>query len=238
MQPSEVVPNFAHADIVVNVIDTRQKLAQMVVKAGLSLVSDGRYANSHHHLAHETVLLDGQTMSGRKGTAIAADTIIQGLDPIGIGKLKFSFLKVDPQSQIDYRPNEPQDNQAAFIMYQHARIRGIERKAKDAGINGTPDWNQIGNLELDLAKIIVKYPSVLEVCVRDVTPHPMCAYALELATAFNDYYNHKGTDGRPDTNILNSIAGLREARLAIAVRLADQIKEVLNVLGIDTPDEM
>ncbi len=259
---------FAHADQVVNVIDARQQFPQMVVKAGLSLVSDGTYALKHHHLANETVLLEGETMSGRKGTTVPADDVVtqaksraletlKSINPdlmmqkpleapvvasvVGLGALKFTFLKSEPKRQIDFRWDTAlalQGDTAVVVQYAHARIRSIARKAKDAGINGAPDWNQIGNLELDLAKVIAKYPSVLELCVRDVTPHPMCAYALELATAFNGYYNHKGTDGKPDTSVLHAPEGLREARLELVTRVADAIREALGVLGIDAPEEM
>ncbi len=259
---------FAHADQVVNVIDARQQFPQMVVKAGLSLVSDGTYALRHHHLANETVLLEGETMSGRKGTTVPADDVVseaksraldtlKSINPellaqkpneapliasiVGVGALKFTFLKSEPKRQIDFRWDTAlalQGDTAVVVQYAHARIRSIARKAKDAGINGAPDWDQIGNLELDLAKVIAKYPNVLELCVRDVTPHPMCAYALELATAFNGYYNHKGADGRPDTSVLHAPEGLREARLELVVRVADAIREALGVLGIDAPDEM
>ncbi len=298
---------FAHADQVVNVIDARQQFPQMVVKAGLSLVSDGAYALKHHHLANETVLLEGETMSGRKGTTVPADDVINeavnralnfitgggsirqlgqqinqklmedkeeskelphqqtttpgsGMNPIefpilkelklhvdkiarvvGLGALKFTFLKSEPKRQIDFRWDTAltlQGDTAVVVQYAHARIRSIARKAKDAGINGAPDWNQIGNLELELAKVIAKYPSILELCVRDVTPHPMCAYALELATAFNGYYNHKGADGKADTSVLHAPEGLREARLLLIDRVADAIREALGVLGIDAPEEM
>ncbi len=259
---------FAHADQVVNVIDARQQFPQMVVKAGLSLVSDGTYALKHHHLANETVLLEGETMSGRKGTTVPADDVVaqaksraletlKTINPdlmvqkpveapviasiVGLGALKFTFLKSEPKRQIDFRWDTAlalQGDTAVVVQYAHARIRSIARKAVNAGINGTPDWNQIGSLELDLAKVIAKYPSVLELCVRDVTPHPMCAYALELATAFNGYYNHKGADGKADTSVLHAPEGLREARLELVVRVADAIREALGVLGIDAPDEM
>jgi arginyl-tRNA synthetase len=259
---------FAHADEVVNVIDARQQFPQMVVKAGLSLVSDGVYALRHHHLANETVLLEGETMSGRKGTTVPADDVvaeskIRALETlkninqklidekpevvpgvtsmVGIGALKFTFLKSEPKRKIDFRWDTAlalQGDTAVVIQYAHARSRSIARKYEEAGFSGVPDWNQIGNLELDLAKVIAKYSSVLELCVRDVTPHPMCSYALELAGAFNAYFNHKGVDGKPDTSVLHAPEGLREARLELVVRVADAIREALSVLGIDAPEEM
>jgi arginyl-tRNA synthetase len=259
---------FAHADQVVNVIDARQQFPQMVVKAGLSLVSDGTYALKHHHLANETVLLEGETMSGRKGTTVPADDVVaeskvraikvlEELNPnlilekpeyvpvvtsmIGIGALKFTFLKSEPKSQIDFRWDKAlalKGDTAVVVQYAHARSRSIARKYQEAGFSGVPDWNQIGILELELAKTVSRYAEVLELCVRDVTPHPMCSYVLELAGAFNAYFNHKDENGKPDTRVLQSPEGLREARLELVVRVADAIKEALGVLGIDAPDEM
>jgi arginyl-tRNA synthetase len=289
---------FAHADQVVNVIDARQQFPQMVVKAGLSLVSDGTYALKHHHLANETVLLEGETMSGRKGTTVPADDVVSEAksralnllntrsfsddeEPIddpgqlaaierreteistktGLGALKFAFLKAEPKRQIDFRWDQAlalQGDTAPVVQYAYARARRIFRteawQSDDFQTNmrqvkeeesqkrerwaAKADWKSIGSLELDLAKVIAKYPSVLELCVRDVTPHPMCAYALELANAFNGYYNHKDANGKPDTSAIHAPEGLREARLLLIGRVADAIREALGVLGIEAPEEM
>jgi arginyl-tRNA synthetase len=259
---------FAHADQVVNVIDARQQFPQMVVKAGLSLVSDGTYALKHHHLANETVLLEGETMSGRKGTTVPADDVVaeskvralkvlEDINPnlivqkpdyvpvltstVGIGALKFTFLKSDPKRQIDFRWDKAlalQGDTAVPIQYAHARSRSIGRKYNEAGLSGMADWTQIGNLELEMAKVISKYPDVLMQCVKDVTPHPMCTYALELGVVLNGYMNHKDEKGNYDTRILDAPEGLREARLELVIRVADAIREALGVLGIDAPDEM
>lgn len=309
--------SFAHGDQVINVIDSRQGLAQIVVKAGLSLVSDGSYAKYHHHLANETVLLEGQTMSGRKGITVSADEVIAEAEsrallviqdkrtvspdvniqsastelqreaagknkeqleirdkgiakPVGIGALKFAFLKASPERQIDFRWDSAlslQGDTAVVIQYARARIKSMMYLIAGNAIFAQPetkgllligptlekderyiaicdswalnaDWNAIGALELDLMKTVAKYPDVIALCLRDHSPHPMCSYALELAGAFNSYYNHKDSSGKSDTNIMHSPAGLREARLAVVARVADAIKEALEVLGIDAPDEM
>jgi arginyl-tRNA synthetase len=284
---------FAHAQEVVNVIDARQSLAQMVVKAGLSLIADGNFVEAHHHLANETVLLEGQTMSGRKGITVSADEVIaeaksralevvkskkpvhfedlpedetfvsQALSgealkewyegiakKVGLGALKFAFLKAEPKRQIDFRWEQAlalHGDTAVVIQYAHARARSIVRKAPDEG-DGVdelePAWGTVGSLELELAKTVAKYPEMLELCIRDTTPHPMCAYALELATAFNTYYNHRGPDGKSDTSVFHAkfegkdSPGLGSARLKLVDRVAVAIQEVLGVLGIEAPDEM
>jgi arginyl-tRNA synthetase len=255
---------FAHANEVINVIDARQALQQVIVKAALAILEYGQeHAENFHHLANETVLLEGKTMSGRKGITVSADeviaeaksralTVTQEISPnlesanavssqVGLGALKFAFLKAEPKRQIDFRWEQAlalQGDTAVVVQYAHARIRSIARKAHDAGIVGLGDFSKIGPLELKLARVIAKYPEALSQCVRDKTPHPMCAYALELATEFNAYYNHKGADGKADTSVLHAPEGLREARLALVVRVADAIKEALGVLGIEAPDEM
>ncbi len=280
--------SFAHGNRVINVIDSRQGLAQIVVKAGLSLVSDGNYAKYHHHLANETVLLEGQTMSGRKGITVSADDVIseakdrafkviqeryplesqqiekleqrqmlssprfaplkkikdkwvQIAPVIGLGALKFAFLKASSERQIDFRWDNAlalQGDTAPAAQYAHARARKIGRDGALKGFDDAPDWKAIGILELDLMKTVAKYPDVLALCLRDHSPHPMCSYALELAGAFNGYYNHKDASGKSDTNIMHSPAGLREARLAVVARVADAIQQALEVLGIDAPNEM
>jgi arginyl-tRNA synthetase len=260
---------FAHANEVINVIDARQALQQVIVKAALAILEYGQeHAENFHHLANETVLLEGKTMSGRKGITVSADEVIveaksravvtmNEISPelvarkpeyakivanqVGIGALKFAFLKAEPKRQIDFRWEQAlalQGDTAVVVHYAHARIRSIARKAQEAGFVGAGDWSKIGPLELKLARTVAKYPEVLALCVRDNTPHPMCAYALELATEFNAYYNHKGADGKADTSVLHAPEGLREARLALVVRVADAIKEALGVLGIEAPDEM
>ncbi len=254
---------FAHANQVINVIDSRQGLAQIVVKAGLSLISDGTYTKYHHHLANETVLLEGETMSGRKGITVSADEVIaeakaraletvKTISPnhsnaelvapqIGLGALKFAFLKTTAERQIDFRWDTAlalQGDTAVVVQYAHARARKIAREYAAKGFSGTADFSSLGQLELGVLKTVAKYPEVLALCTRDKSAHPMCAYALELANAFNGYYNHKDTNGKSDTSVLHAPEGLREARLAVVTRVADAIKEALLVLGIDAPHEM
>ena len=202
-------------------------------------------------------------MSGRKGITVSADEVIaeaieqaflfmQAMTPppanlealapiVGIGALKFTLLKATPERKINFRWDTTlarEGDTAVKVQYAHARARKIARKYIAAGLNGTADFSSLGELELGVLKTVAKYPEVLALCTRDKSAHPMCAYALELATGLNGYYNHRDANGKVDTNILESPEGLREARLAVVTRVADAIKEALAVLGIDAPDEM
>ena len=85
---------------------------------------------------------------------------------------------------------------------------------------------------------MVKFSEILQLCIRDNTSHSLCASALELASIFNSYYNHKDQNGKSDTSVKNAGPSLREAHLRLVMRVADAIKEVLEVLGIDAPETM
>lgn len=263
-EPDGAHHRFAHAQEVVNLIDARQSLSQAIVRAGLGITELGEEAARNcHHLAFETVLLEGRTMSGRKGLVVAADDVIAearrralevvrelnpDLEPaeevarqVGVGALKMAFLKTEPGRQIDFRWEQAlalAGDTAPVVQYAHARARKIGREYAARDLGGEPDWSQIGPLEVGLARAIARHGEVLEVCLRERSPHPMAAYALDLAAVWNAYYNHKDADGKPDTRVLASPPGLREARLALVGRVADALREALGTLGIEAPDEM
>ena len=63
-------------------------------------------------------------------------------------------------------------------------------------------------------------------------------YALDLATTFNSWYNAKDKSGKPATSVLQSPAGLREARLALVGRMRRAFEETLDLIGIEVPAAM
>lgn len=92
-------PNFGRAEMVVNVIDTRQAYLQKIVKEGLRLLGHPEAAERSIHFSYEMVALTPQTaadlgmnvkaedegrafleMSGRKGLGVKADDLLDALE--------------------------------------------------------------------------------------------------------------------------------------------------------------
>lgn len=254
---------FAHADDIINVIDARQSHPQQIVNAALKMSDDPKDHN-HHHLAYEVVTLEGQAMSGRKGITLSIDEVIEeaikrvkaiilektpnlaNIDlvakQVGVGALRLAMLKSEAKRIIDFRWEQAlslQGDSAPYVQYAHARASKILRDAASARLSvANADFSKLGGLESKLAQTVAKLPDVIQSAARDYAPHIVTQYALDLAAAWNGYYNHKDANNKSDTKILDAEPGLREARLALVEKVKETLAASLSLLGIEAPQEM
>ncbi len=225
------------------------------------------YENSHH-LAYEVVTLEGRAMSGRKGITLSIDEVLEeatrraravveeknpqladidkAARSVGIGALRFGMLKTESRKPIDFRWEQAlslQGDSAPYVQYAHARACSILRAAEAAGLafedaEEQADFTALGALEVRLARVTGRYAGVVEQAATELAPHQVAQYALDVAAAWNGYYNHRGSDGRPDTQVLRAATGLREARLLLVDRVRRTLVDTLALLGVDAPTEM
>jgi arginyl-tRNA synthetase len=261
--PAGTPAQLGSAAETINVVDARQSHALRIVQASLEV--EGRHDLAEHcfHLAYETVLLEGKQMSGRKGIVVSVDEVLDeavgraraviaeknpdhpspdsAAEQIGVGAVRFAMIKTEAKKQIDFRYDQAlafEGDTGPYVQYAHARASSILRKATDEGLNEAPDFAQVTVHEIELAKTLLRFPEYVQEAARTKAPNLLAQYLLDLASAWNTYYNAKTPEGRSATPVLSAPEGLRGARLALVKSLKETLRQGLDLLGLGAPEVM
>lgn len=176
-------------------------------------------------------------MSTRKASFVTVDELV---DEVGSDAMRFFFLMRKPDSQIEFdldlAKKESQENPVYYVQYAHARLCSIERQAREQGVEpGDPRSAALLALlaapeELALLKSMAAYPALVEGAARDLAPHRLVFYLMELAGAFHSYYNrHK---------VLGVDLPLSQARLLLVGALRRVVRNGLGLIGLSAPERM
>ena len=174
-------------------------------------------------------LKGGDRLSKRKGNIISISDL---LDVVGEDAARYFFLTKSLDSQMEFDMElasaKNQKNPVYYIQYTHARICSIRKKAgvkiKPATLTTLKEEG-----ELALMRVLSQYQDVVEDAARDYQVHRLTAYALELATAFNQFYR--------DLRVIDE-GVVHEGRLALIDATGITLRSTLELLGIAAPEEM
>lgn len=166
---------------------------------------------------------------------------------VGIGAVKYADLLPNRQSDYVFSWDKLlalNGNTAPYLQYAYARIRSIFRKGNAE--QGVPPalFSQLPSMsfqspialhleapeELALARHLLNFGLVLEAVADDYRPNFLCNYLYELAGHFTSFYEN--------CPVLKSEAEQRASRLAICHLTARVLKQGLDVLGIETLEQM
>ena len=174
------------------------------------------------------------SMSTRAGNFV---TLRDVLDEVGVDAARFFFLLRRSDSHLDFdlelAKKKSNENPVYYVQYAHARIASIFRKGEELGYDvSSPGFyaDQLTEAEIPLLKKISQWTDIVEKSVRDLSPHRIPFYLVELAREFHQYYN--------GVKVLVEDRKLRETRLAILQILQYVIREGLNIIGVEAPVRM
>jgi len=152
---------------------------------------------------------------------------------VGLGALKYADLLPNRQSDYVFSWDKMlalNGNTAPYLQYAYARIRSIFRKG-GVGEGFVPAALELGAPEeLALARHLLNFGLVLEAVAEDHRPNFLCNYLYELAGRFTAFYEN--------CPVLKSEAGQRASRLGLCDLTARVLKQGLDVLGIETLEQM
>lgn len=209
-------------------------------------------------------LPEGGAVSTRAGTGISlekvidqavekAAAIIKEKNPdlknadavsraVGIGALKYFDLSHHRESDVIFlwdRALSFEGNTGPYLQYTYARLKSILRRAAvvpvipapDRGRRHAPAEIQFDPLEHQILAAIARFPEAIEDALTIYSPHVLAGYLYDLAQIANEFYHSHPVMQEEDEQKKN-------LRLALVSAASTTLKQGLNLLGIDAPEEM
>jgi arginyl-tRNA synthetase len=155
---------------------------------------------------------------------------------VGVGAVKYADLSNERIKDYVFDWNRMlafEGNTAPYLMYAHARIRSILRKAEDherAAIALELPVALEAPQERALALALVQLEGTLERAAEGCHPNRICAFLYDLASAFTSFY-----EACP---VLKAEGETRLSRLALCALTARTLALGLDLLGISAPEQM
>ena len=178
-------------------------------------------------------------MSKRAGTFVTLADVVR---EVGKDVVRFTMLTRKPEAQMDFDfarvVEASKDNPVFYVQYAHARISSGLRKAAAEGI--TPSDENLGLLgteELDLVKLAAQFPRLVEAAAVAREPHRIAFFLNDLAAGFHAYWN-LGNDRLEKRLIVVNDINLSGARLYLAARIGQLLRNGLALLGVEAVEEM
>ncbi len=216
------------------------------------------YASRYKHMGFGLVTLQGEKMSTREGRVVLMEDVLnEAIEEVkkelagrehdypaseedeiartvGIGSVKFAFLRVGNSKNISFNPTAAvrfDGDTGAYLQYTAVRGRNILRKAGiDADKLKAPARSDFDEYEKKVVHALAYFPQSVANSARNFEPHVTADYLLKLAAAFSEFYEKcpVATAQEPD----------KSKRLAITAATANVIESGLALLGIQVPARM
>lgn len=150
---------------------------------------------------------------------------------VGIGAVKYADLSKNRTSDYIFDWSTMlsfEGNTAPYLLYAYARIKSILRKEPDSTFSGIGELTHVE--ERDLLIKILQLAEIVEAVGRDCYPNQLCNYLFELSGLFMRFYEN--------CPILKAESAVKETRLAICAITANTLHQGLDLLGIETLEQM
>ena len=157
---------------------------------------------------------------------------------VGIGAIKYADLSQNRTSDYQFSWDKMlalQGNSAPYLLFAYVRIRAIFRRAE---LNeqalcqlSTQSTLQLEHdAEVTLAKYLLRFHLAVDTAQQDYRLNAISDYLFELAQKFSSFIEA--------CRVLDSPEPLRTSRLALCLLTANVLKQGLNLLGIETIEQM
>ena len=163
-------------------------------------------------------------------------TLREVVDEVGADACRFFFLQRSADAQmefdLDLAKRQSTENPVYYVQYAHARAAGILTTAAERGV--AYEDGAVALLrepaELALVRRMLLLPELVESVAESYEPHHLPHYALDLATAFHDFYEK--------CRVIGDDAALSKARLRLSAAAKVVLGRTLDLMGMSAPERM
>jgi len=235
--------------IITTAVEQKEYFA--VVKQALALI-DAKLSEKLTHVSHGMMRFADGKMSSRKGNVITGESIIDSLidiaralskdsranDPeqlareVAVAAIKYQILKGASGKDIVFDEKQAlstEGDSGPYLQYAHARCCAIIEKSKLAGVEANLVSAQDFGYATMLARLLVRFPLIVERATTELQPHHIAHYLIEVASAFNAWYAQE--------QILDG-SGAQSQKVAVVEAVARTLQNGLGLLGIPAPEKM
>ena len=159
---------------------------------------------------------------------------------VGVGAVKYADYSNNRNSDFVFSFDKMlamEGNTAPYMQYAYARIKSIERKAEDKGVNIEQELRCISALPLtdpaekELAKRLLSYDQAIAIAAAECRPNYLTSYLFDLAQSFSGFYSA--------CPVLTATPESRPSRLCLCDLTARTIRHGLSeLLGIEVVEQM
>jgi len=160
-------------------------------------------------------------------------------DEVGRDACRFFFLARTPSTQMEFdlelAKQESNENPVYYVQYAHARNSSILNLARSRDIDWSAGDVSLLNHPSELALIrgMLRLPELVEQMARNLEPHHLPHYTMELANAFHVFYeNCRVVSSNPEDD------DMTRARLKLVESAQIVFRRALDLMAMDAPDHM
>ncbi|MBI3486118.1 arginine--tRNA ligase [Candidatus Daviesbacteria bacterium] len=207
-----------------------------------------------HHLSYGLVDLKEGKMSSRTGQVVTIDQLVELIskqlkaninssklaqdskliNKIALGAIKFSYLKFSPKTNMVFDVDQSislSGDSGPYLQYTFARTQSILKNASFLGHvtqNQLKKYDSLNQEERKVLRQLEYFDLIIEQSATNYQPNLICGYLIELAKAFNLFYQ------------MHPVIKSKQAdlRLVLTKAVGEKIKLGLNLLGIEAPERM
>ena len=208
------------------------------------------------HVPYGIVSMEGGKLSTRNGNVIYAEEIlhesinkiyeiIEEKNPdlpdketvarqVGIGAILFNDLYNQRIKDVVFNWDKILNfdgETGPYVQYTYARCASVFRKVGDVQIPDEIDYSVLtDDVTMNLLKDITRFPGIVKDAADKFEPFMIARFAVSVAQHFNKFYH--------DCQINVKEENVKMARLKVVQMTMKVIKDALELLGIECPEQM